>query len=140
MVLLLGFAIPVTAFSPVQDASPLQVEARNIAHAILVMETNGSFDCTRKGLSGEKGCYQFMRSTWNSYSTEVFGEVREQTFENEKAVVEAKIALWLEEGYTPRQVFLIWNQGHGGQCIRGINKYGVAYDSCAYAERGLSLI
>lgn len=81
-----------------------------------------------------------MRSTWNSYSLDVFGEVREQTFSNEKEIVEAKVLAWLEEGYTARQIFLIWNQGNPGPCIKGVNRHDVAYDSCAYAERGAALL
>jgi hypothetical protein len=51
-----------------------------------------------------------------------------------------KIEKWLEKGLTDRQIFLIWNQGNYGPCKSGINKYGVAYDSCAYAEKALRIL
>jgi len=40
----------------------------------------------------------------------------------------------LDEGRTPREIALIWN---GGQAIekKGVNQYGIAYDSGAYANK-----
>lgn len=93
-----------------------------------------------RGLSGERGCHQFLPSTWAAYSTEVFGYVAEQTAENAEHVTFSKVLGWLEEGLTERQIFLIWNQGHAGQCKAGVNKYGVPYDSCAYADHAVSLL
>lgn len=81
-----------------------------------------------------------MPSTWNAYSTEVLGYVAPQTSENEQFVVENKIAAWLSEGKTAEDIFLIWNQGHDGPCIKGVNKFGVPYNSCAYAAKGLALL
>lgn len=51
-----------------------------------------------------------------------------------------KVLGWLQEGLTERQIFLIWNQGNPGQCVRGVNKYGVPYDSCKYADDAVALL
>lgn len=74
------------------------------------------------------------------YSTDVFGEVVLQTPENERTVTARKIEQWLDAGHTARDVFLFWNQGHAGPCRAGVNRHGVAYDSCAYADRGEALL
>jgi len=114
--------------------------AQDIAKTIAHIETNGNFDCSRVGLNGEKSCYQFLPSTWASYSKEVLGYVAPQTPENTKKVVEGKVTKWLDQGLTDRQIFLIWNQGHPGQCRKGVNKKGVAYDSCSYANKGIAVL
>ena len=105
------------------------------------IETQGSVDClTTRGASGEIGCHQFIPSTWKAYSLEIFGSVKEQTHENTKHVVIEKIEKWLQEGKTPRQIFLIWNQGNSGPCSKGVNSHGVRYDSCSYAQKGVDLL
>ncbi len=81
-----------------------------------------------------------MPSTWKQASIEVYGEVREQTPVRERYVAWKKIERWLEEGYTPRDVAAIWNQGHPGKCSSGVNKHGVAYNSCEYINKVLAQI
>lgn len=78
-----------------------------------------------------------MPSTWRSYSLEVYGYVATQTPEAAEHVTLTKVQGWLDEGLTARQIFLIWNQGHPGQCKAGVNKYGVKFDSCKYAADAL---
>lgn len=97
-------------------------------------------DCSKTGLSGEKGCYQFMPSTWTAFSKDVYGYVPELTSETEEFVVREKVTRWLSSGLSDRQIFLIWNQGNAGQCKRGVNSHGVAYDSCEYAEKALQTL
>lgn len=108
-----------------------------VAKTIALIETGGNLDCAKPGLSGERGCHQYLPSTWASYSKDVFGYVAEQTPENATFVTEEKIRQWKKEGLTDRQIFLIWNQGHPGQCKSGVNRYGVPYDSCKYADDAL---
>lgn len=112
--------------------------ASDITLTIALLETGGKLDCSQQGLSGEKGCHQYLPSTWRSYSLEVYGYVAEQTPAAAEYVTLTKVQRWLDEGLTPRQIFLIWNQGHPGQCKAGVNKYGVPYDSCAYADKALA--
>ena len=98
------------------------------------------------GESGEYGCYQYLPSTWQAYSTEVAGAVLPHTQENERYVTVAMVQSWLDEGKTARWIFLQWNQGNGDgwgggtDCYAGVNKWGVAYDSCAYAAKALALL
>lgn len=115
--------------------------AIDIAKTIAIIETKGNPNCSNAvGLSGEKGCHQFLPSTWVAYSKKVFGYEVEQTDKNAKIVIESMVNSWLDKGFTPRQIFLIWNQGNPGQCKAGINKFGVSYDSCAYADYGVVLL
>jgi hypothetical protein len=114
--------------------------ASDITKTIAILETGGTLDCSLKGLSGERGCHQFLPSTWRAYSLEVYGHIAEQTPEAAEYVTLTKVQGWLDAGLTPRQIFLIWNQGHAGQCKAGINRHGVRYDSCAYADKALALL
>lgn len=113
--------------------------AATIADAILVAEGRCG-----EGQSGESGCFQYQRGTWEAYSLQAAGEVLQMTEENERIVTEAMIKKWLAEGKSPRWIFLQWNQGNGDgwgpgtkDCYAGVNKWGVAYDSCDYAHRAL---
>lgn len=114
--------------------------AVHLAKAIAIAETGGTLDCSKTGLSGEKGCHQFLPSTWVSYSKEVYGYVEVQTPERATFVTESMIRKWKGEGLSDRQILLIWNQGNTSPCKAGTNKYGVKYDSCAYVENVLSIL
>lgn len=125
---------------PKSQAPQHSTLSKNIADVILKIETGDTLDCSLTGLSGERGCYQFMPSTWNAYSKEIYGEILPINEEREQFVVQQKVKKWLDQGKTARQIFLIWNQGNSGECVRGINRHGVPYDSCAYAEKALILL
>lgn len=62
----------------------------------------------------------------------MIGYVPEQSPINEEYVATMKIEQWLQEGKSATDIALTWNQGHPGKCRRGVNRYGVNYDSCAY--------
>lgn len=114
--------------------------ALNISNVIAQIETGGTLDCSLVGGSGEKGCHQFTQATWEAYSKEIFGSIKEQTPENSEYVAEQKIYKWLISGYSEKDIFLTWNQGNKGNCKSGVNKFGVKYDSCAYVEKALKLL
>lgn len=149
ILLLVALMVWVTTPKTVQSDVENKVEIINtpdedhaiaIAKTIALVETNHSLDCSRIGQNGERSCYQFLSSTWKSYSVDILGYVALQTPENTKKVVEGKILEWKKQGLSDRQIFLIWNQGHPGQCRKGVNSKGVKYDSCAYAEKGLAVL
>lgn len=126
---------------PVQPSAEelLEVKVTNVVHAIYGAEGRCDF---LHGGSGEYGCYQYLPSTWKAYSTIVAGEVLVQTDENEVFITKGMVRKWLTEGKSPRWIFLEWNQGKGDgwgpgtkDCYAGVNKHGVAYDSCDYAAR-----
>lgn len=119
---------------------PLPTYAEVLSDVIAEVETGGSMDCSKKGLSGERGCHQYMPPTWRAYSTEVYGYVAEQTPENAEYVTKEKIQRLLENGYTEQQIFLLWNSGRTSGCSSGVNRYGVAYDSCAYVEEAMAVL
>jgi hypothetical protein len=76
-----------------------------------------------------------MPATWQAHSRQVFGEVLPKTAEREYLVAVRMIEKWLNEGHNEGAVMRIWNQGNAGACVRGINRHGVAYDSCAYEQK-----
>lgn len=97
-------------------------------------------NCSLKGGSGESGCFQFMPSTWRVFSIEVYGEVKPLTVERERYVVTIIVKKWMAQGMSPRQIALRWNAGGATQCSRGVNKYGVEYDSCAHVSKVLAYL
>lgn len=110
--------------------------AIDLEQAIVLSESNGKPNCgDMPGLSGEKGCHQFMPSTWRLYSKDVLGYVAKQTPENATIVARGKIRQWIDQGYTDTEIFLIWNQGNRSPCKAGINRKGVQFDSCAYVAK-----
>lgn len=156
--ILIALFIPAAAISQRNDSQPAQAPtatddepalhtppatstlASDITKTIAILETGGTLDCSKTGLSGEKGCHQFLPSTWKLYSTEVYGKVVEQTPAAGEYVTLVKVQGWIDDGFSPRQIFLIWNQGNAGQCKAGINWLGVPYDSCAYAQKALDTL
>jgi hypothetical protein len=92
-------------------------------------------NCKLKGLSGEHGCFQYMPATWNAHAKRILGYVPRFNDINEKYVAVKIIEKRLAAGLTPKQIALEWNSGMHHTCISGINKFGVAYNSCAYPEK-----
>lgn len=112
--------------------------AASIAAAIKQVESGGNYQA--RGGSGEFGAYQFMPATWSGWAKQYLGNANApQTKENQDKVALAKIQDLLDQGYDAREIALIWN---GGTPVvkKGTNKYGVAYDSGAYANKVLSVL
>ena len=109
--------------------------AKSIADAIKKVESGGDYNA--RGASGEFGAYQFMPTTWKGWAQTYLGDANApMTPENQDRVAEAHVSSLLSQGRTPEEIALIWN---GGQPVRkaGVNKYGVRYDSGAYADKVL---
>lgn len=81
-----------------------------------------------------------MPETWRYWSKRVIGYVADQTPINERYVALHKIQEHLNAGYNEAAVARIWNQGNAGECVRGTNSKGVAYDSCKYEQKILALL
>lgn len=79
-----------------------------------------------------------MPGTWQAYSKEVYGAVMTKTPEREWFVTVTMIERWLSDGLTEAQIALRWNAGGATKCSAGINRHGVAYDSCAYQKKVLA--
>lgn len=116
----------------------LNGSAKQIATAIKQVESGGNYNA--RGGSGEGGAYQFMPASWKQWAGQYLGNPNApQTPQNQDRVAEAKIQSLLNQGYNAKQVALIWN---GGQPIakKGVNKFGVAYDSGGYANKVVSAL
>lgn len=112
-------------------------QVENLALAIRTHESGGNYSA--KGASTEGGAYQFMPATWKEWAGKYLGNPNaQQTKENQDFVAKSKIADLLKQGYNERQVALIWN---GGQPVekKGVNKYGVPYDTAKYANNVLAI-
>ena len=118
--------------------------AKQLAAAIKRAESGGNY--SSGGGSGESGAYQYRPDTWEQYTkeytTDVLGAPQSLTMtpENQDKVTEYKIQKWLDAGYTPQQIASMWNAGEGrpdayAQNFRGVNDFGVKYDTPAYVER-----
>lgn len=101
------------------------------------VETGGQ--CEARGKSGEVGCLQFLPATWRRWSTEVLGYVPEMSQVNELYVAGRMIDAWLSQGLSNEQVATMWNSG-GTTHRSGINRYGIAYDTRAYARSVLATL
>jgi len=106
--------------------------AKRIAKAIQKVETGGNHSAI--GKSGERGSMQFLPSTWELWSEEVSGRVMPFTPQNEMYVALKMIDTWIEVGLSDRQILWKWNSGRHDKCIEGVNKHGVNYSSCDYAQ------
>lgn len=97
------------------------------------------------GKSGEmKSIFQFTPGTWKLYAKNALGDENAPlNADNETAVVRHKVAKWIDEGKTTSQIASMWNAGESRpdaykQNWKGVNKFGVKYDTPAYAEKVLS--
>jgi len=123
---------------PQSFSSAGNASASTIANAIKTVESQGNYNA--KGASGESGAYQFMPSTWKQWAGEYLGDPNAPlTRENQDFVAQSKINSLLEQGYNPEQIALIWNGGTPKRKA-GVNKYGVQYDSGAYADKVLQTL
>lgn len=113
--------------------SLLTIKAEKVILTIKTIETNGNYQV--KGASGEIGAYQFMPDTFRRLSIIHFGTTTKMTNENQDKLAYLEAKRLLVKGYSEKDIALTWNQGNRGQCKRGVNKFGVKYDSCAYAEK-----
>ncbi len=112
--------------------------AKEIAKAIKQVESGGNYNA--RGESTEGGAYQFMPASWKEWAGKFLGNPNApQTPKNQDAVAEARIGELLAKGHSPKEIALIWN---GGQPVakKGTNKFGVKYDSGAYANKVLKAL
>lgn len=116
----------------------LDQQALALTKAIRQHESGGDF--TIKGKSGESGAYQFTAPTWKSYAKEILGdENAEMTPQNQNKVAYTKVKQWKDSGKNVGQIASMWNAGEGRpnaykENYSGTNKYGVHYDTPAYAK------
>jgi len=74
-----------------------------------------------------------MPESWKAESREHIGYVAPLTEENAEYVATMSVQKMLQEGRKPHQIALAWNAGKNAKaCSKGINKYGVRFNSCHY--------
>jgi hypothetical protein len=81
-----------------------------------------------------------MTGTWEYWSKHIFGYVEDITPINEYYVAVRKIQYHIDQGYTDKEIALVWNQGNPSPCKSGVNRLGVPYDSCAYERKVLAFL
>jgi hypothetical protein len=107
-----------------------------IVEAMQKVESGGDFNV--KGKSGERGSLQWMEGTYEAVSRQMTGETLAFTPINEKYVASLKVQKLLDQGKAKdaEEVARIWNTSLMGQekplVKKGVNKWGVAYDSLAH--------
>lgn len=113
-------------------------EASKIAQAIKQVESGGNYNA--KGGSGEFGAYQFMPGTWKELAQKFLGNAKaSMTPANQDKVMVERVKDLLKQGYNATQIALIHNGGEP-KVKKGVNKYGVKYDSGAYANKVVSAL
>ena len=120
--------------------------AKSIANAIKQVESGGNYNAS--GASGENGAYQFMPSTWESWSREYAREALgvdtplSMSKSNQDFVAEFKIQQWLDQGLTPQQIAAKWNSGSevGWENKVGVNSKGVKCDVPGYVKKVLGAL
>ncbi len=122
------------------NAQQLDQDVVNLAKAIRQTESNGNFNA--RGASGEWGGYQFTKGTWDKYTKDagISANWGEASPAQQNEVVYHKLKQWKDAGYNPGQIASMWNAGEAKpnayrENWRGVNEYGVAYDTPAYAEK-----
>jgi hypothetical protein len=113
---------------------------KNLVSAIGKAETGKSSPeaYSQKGASGEFGRYQFMPDTWKQWAPESGVDVNDMSIEAQNKVAYNKIKSWKEQGLNPAQIASKWNSGNENaykENHKGVNKFGVAYDTPAYTEK-----
>lgn len=121
------------------ETTQLDPQAVNLAKAIRQTESGGNFNA--KGKSGEYGAYQFTQPTWESQSKKygVNAPLDKATPEQQNEVAYKQIKEWKDKGFNVGQIASMWNAGEGNPDAyikghAGVNKYGVKYDTGAYAK------
>jgi hypothetical protein len=133
--ILLAFPLPPNAQA--EEITPQVDRVTNLYLAIEHKETGGNRNA--KGQSGEQGNLQFMPSTFNSLSKKYLGHVVEPTPINQDLVAVHYLKEMVDKGLTDYEIALNWNSGCTCE-VKGVNKYGVEYDSIAYANSVVALI
>ncbi len=123
----------------------MDLNIANIVKALVYTENGGKPKEAKAGKSGEvKSYFQFLQPTWKEYSKQVSGQDNlPLNKENEVKVVYAKVSDWLNHGYSPEQIFSMWNSGRPNaykQGVKGVNKSGVAYDTPGYVKKATNYL
>lgn len=79
-----------------------------------------------------------MPSTWEYHSKQIVGYIAPVNYINEVYITSHIVQKWLDNGYTEYQIGLLYNGGEIKE-KKGTNKWGVKYDTKAYATKLVAL-
>lgn len=129
---------PSQSTTQASDGTPLDPSVVALAKSIRKAESND--DYTSPGKSGEYGAYQFTEPMWRNAAQKYLGnadaDVRDPR--NQDKVAYYQILEDKQAGLMPEQIASKWNSGNPNAYLqnhKGINKYGVAYDTPAYVSK-----
>ena len=128
-----------------QQDQDKEILADSIVKGIAYAENGGKPDINnpKAGKSGElKSIFQFEPATWKADAKAILGsENAPLTPDNETYVMREKVKKWIDEGKTVSEMASIHNAGDPNaykENHKGVNRYGVKYDTPAYAKKVLS--
>lgn len=120
-------------------SSELDQDVVNLTKSVRQVESGHKFDA--RGGSGEYGGYQFMPATWKGWSAKHLGKeipLEKATPEQQNEVAYKQMKEWKDAGHNVGEIASLWNSGNAQNYLkdhRGVNKYGVKYDTPAYAKK-----
>lgn len=113
----------------------------NLAKAIRQKESGNRAVIPAEGSKlGGASRYQYTHNTWKETARKYLGDPNAPlSLQNENKATYLKIKDWKDKGYNPAQIASMWNAGEGRpnayqENHKGVNKYGVAYDTPKYVE------
>lgn len=126
-----------------------------ITKAIGYTENGGRPDINNpsEGKSGElKSIFQYTPETWKAVAGKELGNPDAPIDSNNETIATgARVQQWLQKGYTPQQIFSMWNAGQGepdaysgkfsdGTSSVGTNKHGIKFSVPDYVNKGMKYL
>ena len=120
--------------------STVDRDALNLTRAIAASESGdptGKPNYNSSGKSGEHGAYQWMPGNFEAGAREAGLNPADFSPENQDKVAYYQIKKYKDQGLQPWEIASIWNSGSkdNWKDHKGVNKYGVAYDTPAYVAK-----
>jgi hypothetical protein len=139
------FSATTTSIAP--ELSPKQLADEHFEQEVTMrvmtikqIETGNKKDCANvRGGSGEIGCWQILPSTLEGLKKKHKIQVKGTSYEVQRLATIEEIKSHVIKGYTPAQTFLKWNSGNLRPCRKGVNKWGVKYNSCEYVNKAIKI-
>ena len=125
-----------------QQPQQLDQDVVRMAKAIREAESGNRPVTPQEGAGfGGASRYQYSHDTWKGVAQKYLGDANAPlSLENENKATYLRIKDWKDQGYNLGQVASMWNAGEGRpnayrENHKGVNQYGVAYDTPSYAEK-----